>query len=181
MLAKHETRTGVSAEIKIIPTWAWVLAGIGFVGTQVAFDLFIGREPGAPPPWARPLLGFLVGLVVGCYLLLIGYINRDAKRRGMSPVLWTIVAIIIPNALGIILYFVLRQALRTACPRCGYDIHPGFTFCPPCSYKLTPICPQCQRSVGVNDVYCPYCGNSLRQAAPVSRPPTPAATEEAQE
>jgi len=31
MLAKHETRTGVSAEIKIIPTWAWVLAGIGFV------------------------------------------------------------------------------------------------------------------------------------------------------
>lgn len=182
MLAKDETRTRASAEIKVIPTWAWVLAGVGIVGTQIAFDFFIGRKPGAPPPWARPLLGLLVGLVVGCYLLLIGYINRDAKRRGMSPVLWTIVAIIIPNALGIILYFVLRQPLRTACPRCGHVMHPGFGFCPQCSYKLTPICPQCQRSVGVNDIYCPYCGTSLRsQAAPVSSPPTRATTEDAQE
>jgi len=183
MLAKDETRrAGVSAEIKVIPTWAWVLAVLGFVGTQVAFDLLIGREPNAPPPWARPLLGLLVGLVVGCYLLLIGYINRDSKRRGMSPMLWTIVAIIIPNALGMILYFVLRQALQTACPRCGHVIHPAFAFCPQCSYKLTPICSQCQRSVGVNDVYCPYCGNSLRsQSVPGSGSPTSAGAEEARE
>ena len=183
MLAKDETRrAGVSAEIKVISTWAWVLAVLGFVGTQVAFDLLIGREPNAPPPWARPLLGFLVGLVVGCYLLLIGYINRDSKRRGMSPMLWTIVAIIIPNALGMILYFVLRQALQTTCPRCGHVVHPAFAFCPQCSYKLTPICSQCQRSVGVNDVYCPYCGNSLRsQSVPGSGSPTPAAAEEARE
>jgi RNA polymerase subunit RPABC4/transcription elongation factor Spt4 len=182
MLAKHETRTGVSSEIKVIPTWAWLLAGVGFVGAQVGFDLFIGGEPGAPPPWARPLLGLLVGLVLGCYLLLIGYINRDAKRRGMSPVLWTIVAIIIPNALGMILYFILRQSLQTACPRCGHVMHPGFAFCPQCSYKVTPVCPQCQRSVEVSDVYCPYCGNSLRgQSIPVSGPPTRAASEEAHE
>ena len=182
MLAKDETRIGASAEIKVIPTWAWVLGGVGLVGAQIAFDFFIGREPGAPPPWARPLLGLLVGLVVGCYLLLIGYINRDAKRRGMSPILWTIVAIIIPNALGIILYFILRQPLQTACPRCGHVMHPEFSFCPQCSHKLTPICPQCQRSVGGNDIYCPYCGTSLRsQAAPVSSPPIQATTEDAQE
>ena len=182
MLAKDETQTRASAEIKVIPTWAWVLAGVWFVGTQIGVDFFMGRKPGSPPPWATPLLGLLIGVVMGCYLLLIGYINRDAKRRGMSPVLWTIVAIIIPNALGIILYFLLRQPLRTACPRCGYVMHPGFGFCPQCSCKLTPICPQCQRSVGVNDIYCPYCGTSLRsQAAPVSSPPTRATTEDAQE
>jgi hypothetical protein len=167
MLAKEDTRIGAKAEIRVIPTWAWVLAGVAFVGTQVAFDLFIGREPGAPPRWARPLLGLLVGLVVSCYLLLIGYINRDAKRRGMSPVLWTIVAIIIPNALGIILYFVLRQPLRMTCPQCGHAVQSGFSFCPQCSYKLGTTCPQCQRAVGLNDVYCAYCGTCLRGAPPV--------------
>ena len=55
-------------------------------------------------------MGLLVGAVVACYLLLIGYITRDARRRGMSPVLWTFVAILVPNALGIILYFILRHA-----------------------------------------------------------------------
>jgi RNA polymerase subunit RPABC4/transcription elongation factor Spt4 len=83
------------------------------------------------------------------------------------------VAILIPNGMGLILYFILRQSLRTACPQCGNAVQTGFNFCPRCNYKLSPSCPQCQRVVGVNDVYCPYCGTSLRnQAAPVSGPPT---------
>jgi RNA polymerase subunit RPABC4/transcription elongation factor Spt4 len=106
-------------------------------------------------------------------LLLIGYVNRDAKRRGMSPVLWTFVTILIPNGLGFILYFILRQPLHSACPQCSKSVQAGFNFCPRCNYKLSPSCPQCQRLVGVNDVYCPYCGTSLRnQAAPASGPPT---------
>ena len=173
MLEREKTRTGPKVGIRIIPTWAWLLAGIAFVAALFFSNVIAARQHHVPPPWARPLLGLLLGLVVGCYLLLIGYINRDARRRGMSPTLWTIVAVIIPNALGIILYFVLRQPLRTDCPQCGHAVHPGFSFCPQCSYKLTPICPQCQRPVGVNDIYCPYCGTSLRsQAAPVPSPPT---------
>jgi len=165
MLVKEETQTGPVAEIKIVPAWAWVLAGIGFGCMQFVFNVVLARQSDAPPAWARPLLGLLVGMVLGCFLLFIGYINRDAKRRGMSPVLWTIVAVLIPNALGIILYFVLRQPLRSACPQCGNAVQTGFSFCPRCSYKLSPNCPQCQRAVGVNDVYCPYCGASLRKQA----------------
>jgi RNA polymerase subunit RPABC4/transcription elongation factor Spt4 len=173
MLVKNETRTGTAAEIKIVPAWAWVLAGMGFIGTQLAFHIVLARQPNAPPAWARPLLGLVLGLLVGCYLLFMGYINRDAKRRGMSPILWTIVAVFIPNALGILLYFVLRQPLQSACPQCGNAVQTGFSFCPRCSYKLSPSCPQCQRVVGVNDVYCPYCGTSLRdQSTLVSSPPT---------
>jgi hypothetical protein len=166
MLVKHETHGGVAAEIKIIPVWAWVLAGIAFVVAQLAFHHMLARQSNAPPVWARPLLGFLLGLVVGCYLLLLGYINRDAKRRGMSPTLWTIVAIVIPNALGLILYFILRQPLRSACPQCGSPVQAGFSFCPQCSCKLTPSCPHCQRVLGATDAYCPYCGTSLRDQAP---------------
>ena len=99
-------------------------------------------------------------------MLLIGYINRDAKRRGMSPTLWTLVAIFIPNGLGGLLYFILRQPLQGTCPQCGTAIQSGFNFCPRCSCKLSPNCPQCQHVVATNDVYCPYCGASLRHQTP---------------
>lgn len=149
----------------IVPAWAWVLAGMGFVAAQVFFNIMVARHLDAPPAWARPMFGLLAGVGGGCYLLFIGYINRDAKRRGMSPTLWTLVAILIPNGLGMLLYFILRQSLRSACPQCGNAVQTGFNFCPRCNYKLSPSCPQCQRVVGVNDVYCPYCGTSLRNLA----------------
>jgi RNA polymerase subunit RPABC4/transcription elongation factor Spt4 len=167
MQVKNETQTGLTAEIKIVPLWAWTLAMVAFVGLQFASNVVLARTSDAPPAWARALLGLGMGVLLGSLLLLIGYINRDAKRRGMSPVLWTIMAVLIPNALGIILYFILRQPLCSSCPQCGNAVQTGFNFCPRCNYKLSPSCPQCQRLVAVNDVYCPYCGTSLRnQAAP---------------
>ena len=169
MQVRNETQTGLAAEIKVVPLWAWVLAGIVFIAAQVFFNVVVARHASGPPPWSRPLLGLLAGIGGACFLLLIGYINRDAKRRGMSPTLWTVMAVIIPNALGIILYFLLRQPRSSACPQCGNAVQPGFNFCPRCSYKLSPNCPQCQRAVGVNDVYCPYCATPLRTpAAPAS-------------
>jgi hypothetical protein len=172
MTVKDERQTGAAAEFRIIPAWAWALAGIALVSMLYVFNTFLGRQPNAPPAWARPLLGLLVGSVLGCYLLFIGYINGDAKRRGMSRVLWTIVAVVIPNALGIVLYFVLRQPLRGACLQCGGAVQPGFSFCPRCGYKLGMSCPQCQHAVATSDVYCSYCGTSLHHpAAPVPRPP----------
>jgi RNA polymerase subunit RPABC4/transcription elongation factor Spt4 len=174
MQVRNESQTGLAAEIRIIPAWAWALAVVAFICAQWFFNIPVAHHASPPPAWARPLLGLLAGGLGGCYLLLIGYINRDAKRRGMSPTLWTIVAILIPNALGIILYFLLRQALRVACPQCGNFVQAGFNFCPRCSYKLSPSCPQCGRVVGISDVYCPYCGTPLRDQG------TPAATAPAQ-
>ena len=162
MLVKNESRTGLTAEIKIVPAWAWVLAGMVSVAAQVFFNVAMARHSAPPPAWARPMLGLLAGIGGGAYLLLIGYVNRDSKRRGMSPVLWTLVAVLIPNALGILLYFVLRQPLQSVCPQCSNAVQGGFNFCPRCSYKLSPSCPQCHRLVGVMDVYCPYCGTALR-------------------
>ena len=173
MQVKDETQTGLTSEIKIVPPWAWTLAAVGFFIAQFFFNVVVARHPNGPPAWSRPLLGLLLGLVAGSFVLFIGYINRDAKRRGMSPTLWTFVSILIPNALGILLYFVLRQPLRRACPQCGNAVQVEFNFCPRCSCRLSPSCPQCHRLVGVDDVYCPYCGTSLRnQAAPGSGIPT---------
>jgi hypothetical protein len=172
-MLKTESPTRVSSEIKIVPLWAWALAGSVFIAAQWFFDIALVGHHDAPPAWARPLLGLVAGIGAGCLLLLIGYINRDAKRRGMSPTLWTLVAIFIPNGLGGLLYFVLRQPLGCTCPQCRSAVQTGFNFCPCCSYKLGQSCPQCQRVVGVNDVYCPYCGCSLRNPpAPAAKPAT---------
>jgi RNA polymerase subunit RPABC4/transcription elongation factor Spt4 len=165
MQVKNETPTGLTAEIKIVPVWAWTLAMVGFASAQFFFDIYLARLAEAPPAWFLALLGLLAGTILGCVLLFIGYVSRDARRRGMSPVLWTLVAILIPNGLGIILYFILRQPRQRACPQCGNAVQTGFNFCPRCNYKLSPSCPQCQRLVGVNDAYCPYCGTSLRHQA----------------
>ena len=128
MQLRNENQTSLAAEIQIVPAWAWILAAIGFICMQFVFNVTVAHQHDAPPAWARPLLGLLVGIVTACFLLFIGYINRDAKRRGMSPLLWTVIAILIPNALGIILYFVLRQPLRSACPQCGYGVQKEFNL-----------------------------------------------------
>ena len=170
MQVLNEPRTGLAAEIKIVPWWAWTLGLVGFVCAQWFFNIAVARHPHAPPAWVRPVFGLLAGSGAVVLLAFIGYINRDAKRRGMSPVLWTFVAILVPNLLGILLYFVLRQPLLIVCPQCGSAVQEGFNFCPRCSHKLSPSCPQCQRIVGVGDLYCPYCGTSLcSQADPAQR------------
>jgi RNA polymerase subunit RPABC4/transcription elongation factor Spt4 len=160
-------------EVRIISPWAYLFVALGFLAAiaAVVYATLSGKPP-LPLAVMAPL-AVVGGTIVGCYILLIGYIYRDADRRGMSSLAWTLLAICVPNALGVVLYFVLRKPRIATCPQCGNALQPGFNFCPSCNYKLSPSCPQCQRVVGVGDVYCPYCGTSLRNlAVPPSNPST---------
>jgi len=93
---------------------------------------FIGRDHNPPPVAVRPLLGLIAGTVISCYIVLISYVNKDAGRRGMSRTLWTLIAIFVPNGLGIVLYFILRKPRTAHCPQCEAVVEPGFSFCPRC-------------------------------------------------
>jgi double zinc ribbon protein len=158
MPVKNDTSTRFMDEIRIIPRWTYFFVALGYAASAAAV-VFATLSGNPPFPLAGMVpLAILGGTVIGCYILLIGYINADAGRRGMSRLGWTVLAILVPNALGIVLYFVLRKPLTARCPQCGNAIQPGFNFCPRCDYKLNPSCPQCQRMVGPNDVYCAYCG-----------------------
>jgi len=170
MQAKGEKKNRLREELKIVPPWAWILAAIGFLSAPLIFTLVLGQDTDAPSAPARAALGLAAAIVLGCYVALLGYVNRDARRRGMSPLLWTLLVIFIPNGFGFLLYFILRTPRRSSCPRCGKAVQEDFDFCPGCSYRIRPGCPQCQRTLGPNLVnaeagYCPYCGFSLRGQA----------------
>lgn len=169
MPVKNETSTRFMDEIRIISPWVYFFVVLGYLAAiaAVTFATVYGKPPF--PLAVMVAMAILGGSVIGCYILLIGYINRDAGRRGMSRLGWTLLAVFIPNALGIVLYFVLRKPRVATCPQCGTAVQPGFNFCPRCSCKLSSSCPQCQRLVGGNDVYCPYCAASLR-SEPASAP-----------
>src|SRR5271154_3751922 len=64
--------------------------------------------------------GLLTGVVIAIWILGLGYINADARRRGMPPILWSLIAAFIPNLLGFLLYFALRRPIALPCPNCGH-------------------------------------------------------------
>jgi hypothetical protein len=114
----------------------------------------------------------LVVALVSCFIvpwiLLIGYVNRDAKRRGMNSTLWTLLCVILMPAylaLGFIIYFLVREPLPYACPKCAATVGPRFNFCPSCKCDLHPSCPQCRREIVETDRFCPNCGCELGAAA----------------
>jgi hypothetical protein len=108
-----------------------------------------------------------MSITIACMLFLIGYVNADAKRRGMHSALWTLLVIILLPAYfftGFIIYFLVREPLPYTCPQCGATVSARFNYCPVCKYNLRPSCPRCRREVRDTDRYCPNCGYDLRAA-----------------
>ncbi|MGA2859498.1 MAG: zinc ribbon domain-containing protein [Candidatus Sulfotelmatobacter sp.] len=165
MPLKNETSTHFMDEIRIISPWAFFFVILGYLAAIAAVvNATLSGKPPFPLAAMVPL-AIVGGTALGCYILLIGYVNRDAGRRGMSRLAWTLLAIFIPNALGIVLYFVLRKPRIATCPQCGTSLEPGFGFCPGCRYRLNPVCLNCQRPVHAGDKFCPYCGSDLGAGA----------------
>lgn len=98
--------------------------------------------------------------VVACIALFV-YIYRDAKRRNMNAVLWTLLAIFAPSGIGIILYFLLRDPIPAYCTSCGSAAQPGFAYCPRCGAPLAAACPQCHRVPLPGWSHCAACGAKL--------------------
>jgi RNA polymerase subunit RPABC4/transcription elongation factor Spt4 len=164
MPVRNETSTRFMDEVRIIPQWTYFFAGLGFLVSVAAMVFALLHNKSGDPFYRLPILlplAIVSGAAIACYILLIGYINRDAGRRGMSRLAWTLLAIFIPHGLGIVLYFVLRKPRTLNCSQCGALVEPGFGFCPRCRCRLNAICPRCQRGVNVADKFCPYCGGDL--------------------
>jgi RNA polymerase subunit RPABC4/transcription elongation factor Spt4 len=158
-----EEKFDIREEIKLIPSWAIVLAVALFTGLEALFHLvLVPRDPHPMPLALQLFFGFLGASVFAFLTLLVGYVNRDAKRRGMNRTLWTLLVIFVPNAIGFIIYFLMRQPACAPCPQCSAMVSPAFNYCPRCKFNLHPACPQCHRAIQVGDMFCPYCASELK-------------------
>ena len=172
-------KTRLRDELRIIPKWLIVMVIVLFVTVQAAFFIanFYAHALSTPegrlwPFPDNPALSVLsvAGIVTAAsiplatLLLAFGYVNRDAKRRGMNSALWTILVVVLSPgwlALGFFIYFLMREPLPYNCPQCGATVGARFNYCPNCKCNLRPTCPQCKREVGETDKFCPYCACEL--------------------
>ena len=122
--------TTLKKELRVVPAWAYVVAIFAFVGLQIPLGILLRREPNPAPIPLQITLQIFSGVILGIVVMLIGYVNQDAKLRNMNRTLWTLLVIFIPNAIGFILYFLLRQPRSIPCPQCGALMEPEGHFCP---------------------------------------------------
>jgi hypothetical protein len=121
------------------------------------------------------LLSLIGAVMLAIYVLLVGYVYGDARRRGMNQVMWTLLAIFIPSAVGVILYFILRDPIPVPCPSCETPARKGYAFCASCGAAVRSACSQCRQPVEAGWRNCVRCGAALPQG-PVAAPAPEART-----
>jgi hypothetical protein len=170
-------------EFKLVPRWlVWMVVVLFLIAQiigqtvlhvqlanhQEVFGPELDNDPGAA---GAALFGIITGasLIFAIMIFLVGYVNIDAKRRGMHSALWTFLVIVLMPGyliLGFIIYLLMREPLPYDCPQCGAKVDARFNFCPNCKCNLHPACPQCKREVGETDKFCAYCGYDLESVKP---------------
>jgi hypothetical protein len=168
-------------EFKLVPRWlVWTVVVLFLIAqiigqmvlhVQLAhheqvFGPELDNDPGAA---GAALFAIITGasLAFAIMIFMVGYVNKDAKRRGMSSALWTfLVLVLMPGylVLGFIIYLLMREPLPYNCPQCEATVDARFNFCPNCKCNLHPACPTCKREVTETDKFCAYCGTDLESA-----------------
>jgi hypothetical protein len=109
-------------------------------------------------PW---LLGLATTFGLFVLFLVIGlgiWVYRDAGKRGMEPLLWALVAVLVPYFIGTIVYLVVRKPEIGPCPSCGQSQVAGAAFCATCGQPMKPLCASCKGVLPAAARFCPSCG-----------------------
>jgi hypothetical protein len=112
---------------EMIPVPAKILAALAFVAAFAVPRWLFGSEI-----LSVAVLAVILGAILAVYVLLTGYVYADASRRGMPPVAWALIVVLVPNCIGFVLYLLLRKPLTHPCPGCGNGVSPDAAFCPRC-------------------------------------------------
>jgi hypothetical protein len=163
---------GFAGELSLIPLWSVGASVLAFTFMEYVMWVWLARHRQHPPNLSlgfRIYINVSIGALAALYMLMIGYISRDAPRRGMSTGMWMAICVVIPSGIGAVLYFLLRVPVMALCPACGARIEGEYHFCPQCAYQVAPCCGTCHRTARVTDLYCVYCGHHLAEDHPPAR------------
>lgn len=120
-----------------------------------------------------PIVILLLLAILSIPILLGIFVYRDAKSRGMEPLLWTLIVVLAPSFLGLIIYLIVRKDnIIMKCPTCDGEVQEHFTTCPGCGQKLKAGCPNCGTALKPEWKICPQCGREITEVADFT-PPVP--------
>jgi hypothetical protein len=168
--------------LRMIPLWSVVLAILVFFGTMY----FLNMAGPAPPADAarrnnspaqqqqrrrvggeagRLMFSYTTATALASYILLVGYVSRDVRRRNMPVAPWMLIVVVTLGAggIGAIVYFLLRQPIMMRCPNCTTELAATVHFCPQCQFQVAPVCGQCFRGVQITDQFCVQCGHEVAE------------------
>ena len=106
-------------EMKVIPRGAWIIAILlYFVSLASSWWVFFPHDEGFSywPRWGLTLFAVVVPLFLAAYVLLLGYVNADARRRGIRYVMWTLLAFFIPMQSASSCTSILRSSAARRAP-----------------------------------------------------------------
>lgn len=185
-LRRKKERPRFREELRVVPNWLKILCLVLYllalgVGVTV-FNVFPDtRWPEVRDNNALATIGIIgaitaAAIVFTAFLFMLGYVYRDARRRNMNPVLWTLLVLVLaPSSfiIGLVIYLIVRDPLPYPCPRCSYPVGPRFNFCSNCKCNLHPSCPNCKQEIAETDKFCPNCAYELSPARETPVLPNP--------
>jgi hypothetical protein len=141
--------------LNVVPKLVQV-AAVAIVAAAVLIGLVVGCYALAHGEGLRPIFVYTgaaltTGLVIATWLLCLGFVFADSRRRGMRAPGWTLVAMLMPNLLGFLLYFVMRRPLAAPCVSCSREIPLDQPFCSWCGSSRVPL-PSGKTSLGTGAV-----------------------------
>lgn len=89
-------------------------------------------------------LGLLVGGIgviasIAMGILLGVWTYRDAENKGMIPLLWTAIVVLVPSFIGLIVYLIVRSdSNKITCANCHTKVNSNMKFCSNCGMELRP-------------------------------------------
>ena len=119
------------------------------------------------------VISTLVLLLTGCLIpAVVGiYVYRDARRRQLNALLWTVVAVLVPGLIGFLIYLLVRGTdTDLRCPNCKTPVRRDFALCPYCGTRLRPSCPSCGAPVEAGWQVCPFCAQPLPKQSDAKAP-----------
>jgi RNA polymerase subunit RPABC4/transcription elongation factor Spt4 len=170
----------------------WPLKYLFLAPVGVAHGLSSGwHSLRAETGWIWPWIGFagLFGLLVlAFWIAVLVWVYKDAEKRGMNALVWTLVVFFL-HFIGFIVYLLVRTdhpirvpgpaasgtaaaptmpapAMSTVaappmCPQCGKITEREHAFCPAGGARIKPVCSACGKPVESGWKACPGCGASL--------------------
>lgn len=113
-----------------------------------------------------PLLLFMIfGLLAAAVPVLIAVlVYNDAKKRGLDPLMWALLAVFVPMYIGLILYLIERSKYTGfRCGTCGEPIAAGAGYCGRCGSAAGgfPLCAGCGAPLNPDLTVCTRCGRPI--------------------